>query len=322
MQLFNGTLRCLQGLHTAKFNVKFVAQTYGATNKTSSCFLAGQQRRYANTPAIAMSSEQFDAPTSDASKTPLITAHGLFGSKQNWRSVSRAIAKETHRRIYTVDLRNHGDSPHTDTHGSPGMTADIAAFLAAKSINKTSLMGHSMGGRAVMHFALTNPHLVDRLIVVDISPVSIPRTIDDMDGIMSAMLEVSLPAELSLSEGRQRSKKQLLKTVGADSVDFILLNLRKRPQTGEFYWACNVEVLRRSLTGFLDYGQNIHNKGPFTGPTTFICGTHSEYMNPNDWPQVLHYFPNASLHWLETGHLVHLEKPHDFIRLTTDFLNR
>lgn len=100
MQLFNGTLRCLQGLHTAKFNVKFLAQTYGVPNKSSSC-LAGQNRCYANanTTAIAMSSEQFDAPTSDASKTPLITAHGLFGSKQNWRSVSRAIAKETHRRV-------------------------------------------------------------------------------------------------------------------------------------------------------------------------------------------------------------------------------
>jgi len=55
-----------------------------------------------------------------------------------------------------VDLRNHGDSPHADTHSSPGMTADISAFMAAHSINKTSLMGHSMGGRSVMHFALTN----------------------------------------------------------------------------------------------------------------------------------------------------------------------
>ncbi|KAM8720763.1 hypothetical protein ACLKA7_006752 [Drosophila subpalustris] len=320
MQLFNGTLRCLQSLHAAKFNAKLVAQSYGATNKSSSC-LAGQQRNYASVPPIAMSSEQFDAPTSDASKTPLITAHGLFGSKQNWRSVSRAIARETHRRVYTVDLRNHGDSPHTDTHTSPGMTADISAFMAANAIQKTSLMGHSMGGRAVMHFALSNPQLVDRLIVVDISPVSIPKTIDDMTGIMGAMLEVSLPAELSLSEGRQKSKKQLLKTVGADSVDFILLNLRKRPQTGEFYWACNVEVLLRSLPGFLDYGSNIKGMGPFHGPTTFICGTHSSYMNPDDWPQILQYFPNANLHWLETGHLVHLEKPHDFIRLTTEFLN-
>lgn len=311
MQLFSETLRCLRVLHTAKFNVKFAANTLGF----SSC------RQYANIPAIIMSSEQFDGPTTDASKSPLITAHGLFGSKQNWRSVSRAIAKDTNRRVYTVDLRNHGDSPHADTHSSPGMTADISAFMAAHSINKTCLMGHSMGGRAVMHFALTNPQLVDRLIVVDISPVSIPRSIDEMDGIMGAMLGVSLPANLSLSEGRQRSKKQLVNTVGADTVDFILLNLRKRPETGEFYWACNVEVLRRSLTGFLDYGQNIQNKGPFKGPTTFICGTRSPYMDPDDWNQILEYFPNANLHWLETGHLVHLEKPHDFIRLTTQFLN-
>ncbi|XP_064547213.1 sn-1-specific diacylglycerol lipase ABHD11 isoform X2 [Drosophila montana] len=225
------------------------------------------------------------------------------------------------KQVYTVDLRNHGDSPHADTHDSHGMTADLVAFTQAKSIPKACLMGHSMGGRAAMHFALNNPQLSERLIVVDISPVSIPGTIGEMGSIFSAMKNVSLPADLSLSKGRQAAKEALLQTVGSDSVDFILLNLRKRPQTGEFYWACNVDILHNSLPGFSNYGAHIANLPAFTGPTTFICGTHSPYMNPDDWPEVLKFFPNASLHWLDTGHLVHLEEPHKFIEIVTQFLN-
>ncbi|KAH8387237.1 hypothetical protein KR093_005746, partial [Drosophila rubida] len=281
------------------------------------------QRHYAISKAtpIAMSFELFVTPNTDVRKSPLIIMHGLFGSKQNWRSVGRAIARETNRRVYTVDLRNHGESPHADVHNSAGMTADLSAFLTDNSISKACLMGHSMGGRAVMHFALYNAPLVDRLIVVDISPVSMPKTIGEMNTIMRGMLEVSLPSDMSLSVGRQKAKEILLKSIGRDSVDFIMLNLRKHPRTGEFYWACNVKVLRHSLNGFLDYGRNIHNKGPFLGPTSFICGKKSPYMDPNDWPEVLHFFPNASMNWLPTGHLVHLEKPKEFIKITTEFLN-
>ncbi|EDW63009.1 sn-1-specific diacylglycerol lipase ABHD11 [Drosophila virilis] len=320
MQLLNGTLRCFQALHAAKLNLKCLIRPYPAAARCNRC-VEQHSRHYANVPALALSHDQFDGPTPDASRSPLITMHGLFGSKQNWRSVSRALAKQTNRRVYTVDLRNHGDSPHADTHNSDGMTADLVAFTHAKSIPKACLMGHSMGGRAAMHFALNNPQLSERLIVVDISPVSIPRTIGEMGSIFSAMKDVSLPADLSLSKGRQAAKEMLMQTVGHDSVDFILLNLRKRPQTGEFYWTCNVDVLHNSLAGFTHYGAHIANLPAFTGPTTFICGTHSPYMNPDDWPEVLKFFPNASLHWLDTGHLVHLEEPHKFIEIVTQFLN-
>ncbi|XP_060663093.1 protein ABHD11 [Drosophila nasuta] len=323
MQLFNGTLRCL--LQAAHRPGKYAAHLSAAAAATATRAPQQQwQRHYslsADPAPIAMAYEMFETPNTDTNKPPLMIMHGLFGSKQNWRSVGRAIASKTNRRVFTVDLRNHGDSPHANTHNSAGMTADIKTFLAANGISKVSLMGHSMGGRASMHFSLYNTQLVERLIVVDISPVSMPRTLDEMNSIMLGMQEVVLPSNIPLSEARQRAKQHLLKTVAADSVDFIMLNLRKRPDTGEFHWACNVDVLRSSLNGFLNYGRNIHNKGPFLGPATFICGSHSPYMNPDDWPEVLHFFPNANLHWLETGHLVHLEKPHDFIKLTTDFLN-
>ncbi|EDV92051.1 protein ABHD11 [Drosophila grimshawi] len=323
MQLLNGALRCLQAVHAAKLNAtKCLVSTHPAT-QCLGCVALQQRRHYAeHVPAIAMAHEQFDGPTPDATRQPLITMHGLFGSKQNWRSVSKALAKQTNRRVYTVDLRNHGDSPHTTTHNSFGMTADLLAFTQAKSLSKTSLMGHSMGGRAAMHFALSHPEICERLIVVDVSPVAIPRTVNEMSGIFNAMLDISLPANVAQSKGRQIAKEALLKTVDRDTVDFILLNLRKKPDTGEFYWACNVEVLLKSLHGFSDYGSHIASLPPFTGPTTFICGTQSTFMDPNDWPQILKFFPNATQHWLETGHLVHLEEPHKFIQIVAEFLNK
>ncbi|XP_023175930.1 protein ABHD11 [Drosophila hydei] len=315
MQLLNESLRCLSTCGATKSFFKCSANVSPAAVRYQ------YRRHYANVPAIAMSHEQFDGSAPDASRSPLITMHGLFGSKQNWRSISRALAKQTNRRVYTVDLRNHGDSPHTSTHNSLGMTADLVAFMQAKSISKTCVLGHSMGGRSGMHFTLSNPNLVERLIVVDISPVYMPRTIEDMTAIFKAMQDIDIPPNMSLSQGRQAAKKKLGETVDQSSVDFILLNLRKKPSTGEFYWACNVDVLVNSLHGFTHYSDHIADLPPYTGPTTFLCGTHSPYMQPESWPEVQKIFPNASIHWLDTGHLVHLEKPQEFIRIVTDFLN-
>lgn len=94
---------------------------------------------------------------------PLIVMHGLFGSKANWNSLCKAFHQKTEprRKILAVDARNHGDSPHCTKHTYPHLAQDIRTFYAQHRLNKAALLGHSMGGRAVMYFALkyvTIPH--------------------------------------------------------------------------------------------------------------------------------------------------------------------
>ncbi|XP_030382000.1 protein ABHD11 [Scaptodrosophila lebanonensis] len=305
MQLFVKSLRFLR-------NGKFLTRT-----------LTTEQNYAQQVEAVPLSSELFEGPKTDANTAPLITMHGLFGSKQNWRGISKALTSKTDRRIYTVDARNHGDSPHTSSHSSAGMSADVSSFLSTNSLSKACLMGHSMGGRTMMHFALTYPQLTDRLIVVDISPISIPRSFYEMNRIFDAMLNIAVPSNLPMAEGRKLVKEQMKQaTDSMETVDFIMLNLRKKPDTGEFVWACNVQTLHDSLPHFGNYESELQNLKPYNGPTTFICGTRSPFMSPDHWPQVLKYFPNAEIHWLDAGHLVHFEQPQKFIQIVADFLNK
>ncbi|XP_068159464.1 sn-1-specific diacylglycerol lipase ABHD11 isoform X1 [Drosophila tropicalis] len=292
------------------------------------CMLGKHTRRYAseqepNLEPIVMSTDVFDGPKLDVTQPPLITMHGLFGSKQNWRGISKALSQKTNRRIYTVDARNHGDSPHTTVHSSDSMSADVVAFMEARKLEKACLMGHSMGGRTMMYFALKYPQLTDRLIVVDISPIAVPRSTNEMVRIFDAMINMTVSPSVSMSEGRKLVREQIKQATDSnETVDFIMLNLRKDPQTGVFSWACNAQLLRDFLPKFQKYGSKLSGLPPYTGPTTFICGTHSPYMKRDHWPQILELFPNASIHWLETGHLVHFEQPQQFLSIVGDFINQ
>lgn len=98
--------------------------------------------------------ENANTPSKDI--PPLVIMHGLFGSKSNWNSLCKEFLKYTipQRKIIAVDARNHGDSPHSEYHTYPHLAEDIKALLEQLNIEKAALIGHSMGGRAVMYFTL------------------------------------------------------------------------------------------------------------------------------------------------------------------------
>ncbi|XP_049310676.1 protein ABHD11 isoform X1 [Bactrocera dorsalis] len=258
----------------------------------------------------------------NSSHLPLIIMHGLFGSQRNWKTVARTLESKVDKMIFTVDARNHGDSPHTSEHSSAHMAADISELMKSKGITKACAMGHSMGGRTMMHLALKHPELVDRAIIIDISPIAVPRDFHQMDEIFKAMENVDIPAKYSLGQGRKIAEDQIKKAVGVQAtVEFILMNLRKR-NTGEFYWVPNIGTLHKNLRLFNDFQEHVKDLPPFRGPVMFICGNQSNFVDPNTWPDIQKMFPNSELHWLDAGHLVHFDQPEMFVNLVMDFLRR
>lgn len=87
--------------------------------------------------------------------SPMLIFHGLFGSKTNWRSISKHLTLRTQRPIFAFDLRNHGDSPHVAGKESSlsAMASDIKLFMDDRGLDKAILLGHSLGGRVVSQFA-------------------------------------------------------------------------------------------------------------------------------------------------------------------------
>ena len=114
----------------------------------------------------------------EAGQPVLVLLHGLFGSAANWGSIARQLADRY--RVLVPDLRNHGQSPHTTEHSYPAMAEDLRVLLAEGAIERAVIVGHSMGGKVGMQLALHYPALVERLAVVDMSPVSYSHDFNDV----------------------------------------------------------------------------------------------------------------------------------------------
>lgn len=240
--------------------------------------------------------------------TPLVILHGLLGSADNWLTQARLLSAQY--KIYTVDQRNHGQSPHDDAFDYQVMVDDLLEFLDDHDLAQPVLIGHSMGGKTVMNFALQHSDRLSRLVVVDIAP----RAYDlEHYALVNAMLELPL-AEL----GSRNDADALLaaKVPDPDVRQFLLKNLQ-RTSEGGFLWKANLPVIQEKLR---NVGVDLLTSDTFDKPTLFVRGERSPYIKDGDWPAIQKRFPSAALETLATGHWVQAEKPQEFVTLLTDWL--
>ncbi|XP_008471054.1 protein ABHD11-like [Diaphorina citri] len=266
---------------------------------------------------IKMSFKVADTETPvDPDTKPIIIMHGLLGSKNNWNSLAKAIHRKTKKKI----ARNHGDSPHTDVFSYAHLAEDVKYFLETESIAQADVLGHSMGGRAMMYLALANPHLVSSLIVVDISPVGVSPTLRHMSGLFDAMKSVNLD---ELSGQPLHAVRKIVDKALATAVDdmgvrqFILTNLKLKGK--QIIWQCNLDSLQ---TQFFNHMINFPQPGEKTygGPTLFIGGGRSDFIRQEDHPGIKSLFPRAEITYIEdAGHWVHSQKPDLFVDKVVDF---
>jgi pimeloyl-ACP methyl ester carboxylesterase len=206
------------------------------------------------------------------------------------------------RPVIAVDMRNHGQSPWYDSHSY----ADLADDLAGVMDQPMDVIGHSMGGKAAMVLALQNPALVRRLIVADIAPVTYSHT---QMGPITAMRGV----DLTQVNSRTDAKAQLAGLeAGVD--DFLLQSLDIKNKR----WRLNLDVLSAEMDkiiGFPDVS------GVFEGPTLFLSGGNSDYVQRDARPRIKSLFPAAKFAKIPgAGHWLHAEKPREFEAAVSAFL--
>ena len=239
---------------------------------------------------------------------PLLILHGLFGSLENWASQAKAFSRRLV--VVAVDLRNHGRSPHVADMGYDLMADDVLRLLQHLGIDKTHLIGHSMGGKTAMQFALNHAARVDKLIVVDIAPKRYPRHHDE---ILDALMRI----DLNRLKSRNEADAQIANAVPEPAIrSFLLKNLR-RGESG-FIWKINLPVLRDD---YEKIAAEVLAKQPFLGNALFIKGGNSEYVLPGDEAKITRLFPNARAVSIQnSGHWPHVEKATVFGKIAGDFL--
>ncbi len=242
----------------------------------------------------------------------LVILHGLFGSLDNWQSLGRKFAD--HFRVISPDLRNHGRSFHSPIHDYRAMTDDVLKLMDYLSIEKSNIIGHSMGGKVAMNLALHYPDRMNRVIVCDIAPVAYE---DRHYKVFNALKT----APLAGAE-REAVADHLMKELEGDkgTVMFLMKSLIRDSSGLSFRWRFNLDAL---ASNYPEISSGVSADSLYTGPVLFVKGADSEYISAETYPSIVATFPNHELEEIRAaGHWLHADQPDLFFQVCMSFLLR
>lgn len=233
---------------------------------------------------------------------PLVILHGLFGISDNWAALAKQWSEQF--TVYTVDLRNHGQSPHAEEWNYAVMAEDLLELFGDERLSNVTLLGHSMGGKVAMRLALDYPMAVSKLIVSDIAPKFYP---ENNRHVVEALLKVN-PSQLHSRKEAEAILSSELKDNG--TVQFLLKNLFWRENADgskHLDWRFNLDVISRKLA---EVGEATDSPAPCEVETLFIRGDRSHYILPEDEAKIKSIFPNSEIITIaNAGHWVHADNP-------------
>lgn len=239
----------------------------------------------------------------------VVLLHGLFGSLDNLGVIKRGL--EEHFDVLSIDLPDHGKSPHSDEFSYNKYAQDVAQVLESNDVLSCTIVGHSMGGKVAMHIALNRPRLVKRLVVADIAPVRYePRHHNVLNGLNAVPLE-----KIKSRKEAQEAMEEHIEDPGV--IQFLLRSLTK-DDNNQFKWRFNLPLLQRDYSKL---SEGIEAGPKYEGPTLFIKGGNSDYITADHQNHINDLFPNAKAKIIQgTGHWLHAEKPSIFTKLVKDFI--
>lgn len=243
----------------------------------------------------------------DAGNQPLVVLHGLFGSSDNWLTIGKALSE--HFEVYLVDQRNHGQSFHDPEHNFDVMAVDLHNFLLSSGISRPIIVGHSMGGKVAMKYALAHANEIEKLVVVDISPRGYRVHHDKiLDGLKAIDLEKL--------NSRKEADDILSGYVPELGVRQFLLKSLGRTDEG-FEWKINLDAIDQNIEKIVSE----IGGPPVDLPTLFIKGETSDYIKDIDLPLIKGLFPWSEVMTIKNaGHWVHAEQPDVFLKTLQNFL--
>ncbi|MFW6368506.1 MAG: alpha/beta fold hydrolase [Spirochaetota bacterium] len=246
---------------------------------------------------------------------PVIILHGLFGTGDNWMNVARALSQE--QRVILPDMPNHGGSPHAPGMDYASQARAVVGFLDELGVDRVSIIGHSMGGKAAMAASLLYPGRIERLAVVDIAP---KRYEPSHTQILSAMEKVHEQAPATRSEA-----DRILESGGIAPAAVRAFLLKSYSPGGEGSegarggWKLNFGVIRDEYPHILDWPD--FGPAQFDGSVAAIYGEDSGYVTADDFSLFASMFPSVTLHPVEgAGHWLHAQRPETVIRLISETL--
>ncbi|MFA8299519.1 MAG: alpha/beta fold hydrolase [Hyphomicrobiales bacterium] len=244
---------------------------------------------------------------------PIIILHGLLGISDNWVTFARRIASYGFK-VYLPDQRNHGQSPHSDTFNYLVMVDDLKEFMNSHNIEQPIIIGHSMGGKVAMRFALENQELLKKLVIVDISLRTYPPRFQH-----KAMIEAMRSIDLPTITSRKEIEDKLTEKLKSKKLVWFLMKNIHRIGKNQFQWRAYLDGILNNLDIMFD---GVDTPLRFVKPTLFIKGGNSDYIQYKDYDQIRYNFPMAEIIAIaDTSHWVQAEAPERFFQLVSGFVD-
>jgi pimeloyl-ACP methyl ester carboxylesterase len=247
----------------------------------------------------------------------VLILHGLFGMSDNWLTIGRALAEKGYS-IHLPDLRNHGRSPHAESHRYPDMCDDLLAYLEEQELDTVRIIGHSMGGKLGMILALLHPERVRQLVVVDIAPADYRSPEKSYHtNLIDTLQRIDLFAHRERGAIREELEARLHDRRLAA---FLTKSIDRAGRSAGVRWKFNLPVLKKYIQHLQIGLDELEIHAPCPVPTLFVKGNASDYYLPKHDHDRLMFFPNSEVAGIDkAGHWVHSEQPERFLEIVGQF---
>jgi pimeloyl-ACP methyl ester carboxylesterase len=241
---------------------------------------------------------------------PLIIIHGFMGMGDNWKTLGGQYAAAGYQ-VHALDMRNHGKSFHSDEFTYDAMVNDVVVYINDNSLGRVDLIGHSMGGKIGMFFAVLHPELLNRLVVADIAPKYYRPHHQTELGALNAVDFTTKPSRADV----EAILTEHLEDAG--TAQFLAKNLYWK-EPGQLDFRFNLKVFNEQIDNI---GEALPQGSTFSGPTLFLRGDKSRYIKDEDLADIEGHFPDYEIKTItNSGHWVHAENPKEFLEYTLEFL--
>jgi pimeloyl-ACP methyl ester carboxylesterase len=241
---------------------------------------------------------------------PLLILHGFLGMSDNWKTIGLQFATNGFQ-VHLLDLRNHGRSFHSDEFSYELMVQDVYEYCLANNLEKINMIGHSMGGKTAMLFAVTYPERIEKLIIADIGPKFYPQH-------HQTILEGLNAVDFSLKPSRNEVEEILSHHITDFGTRQFLLKSLYWQEPGQLAFRFNLPVFNKKIE---EIGMALPENAVFSKPTLFIRGGKSDYILNEDFENLKKHFPDSTIETIpDAGHWLHAENPKMFCKIASSFL--
>lgn len=242
--------------------------------------------------------------------TPLLILHGYFGMSDNWKSLGKKFAE--HYQVHLIDQRNHGRSFHSNDFNYELLVSDLHNYIQHHQLENSYLLGHSMGGKTAMLFAVMHPNLIQKLIIVDIAPKQYDP---HHDTILKGLNAIDFSEQISRAAVDEKLR-EYVPQIGVRQ--FLLKNVYWR-EKGQLDFRFHLKSLTENN---IEIGAALPKDTVFNKKTLFLKGDQSDYISLQDESLIRKHFPESNLQEIShAGHWLHAENPQEFYDFTLKFLS-